>query len=522
MNEPFAACDPTIVAGTASRLSVSLGPSRERDSVVRIGVGAGLSVGVVALAFEDGTPLACRVRRKGSQYVVRCGPVRTPATLTAELIADVPVVTDRAVVDVAANDRSQRFEVRLHGRPFVVAERCLIAIEPNPVEPGSAFALIASLVNDGTVASEAELHLRLPDGVFAPSPPERAWWSLDECERRVLVVPTASLQVGEALELLVPMELDGVVAGANELIVHASVCVAGVSHALRPAVIAVRAHAAVEVVTLLAEPARTFRYGQRIEMALRVRGLGNDAAHGVAISVCGDFICWENAGPQGELTLNLGTVLPGSEATLVCTGRVSASPAKPETRSIEPVASASHGDVRVRGTPCTLNGEARLDARGFVEDVDPRGCHEVRVVLTNVGDGEAESLALRTLRLPGLRAVVDSLAVDGEPVYEPDGSLRIETPAGLTLGSLGIRATRTVTWLVRSTQAATYAIPLWLRDGERERYAEIVADLADGTTREAVARCPAPDLEAFGSGHRGRFSVGGRSRCPGSGGAPLR
>ena len=486
-------CDPVIVAGTASEFRIFLDASSERDTVVRLTVTPGVSIGRLTLTLTDGTPLACRVRRKGAQCTVRCGPVRRPAILTAEVAADIPLTVDRARVDVAVNDRTEVVECELRGEPRIVAGRCAISVVPNPVEPGETFDLRAELFNDGTLAANAEVHLRLPDGVFVPAPPDGAWWSLDEAGRRILIVPTGLLPVAEMLERVIPMRLDVVVGDEKELLVEGAVSASGETFALDPASINVRAHARVEVGAVLTGPARAFRYGDRIEIALHVRGRGNEAAKGVVVTMPGEFVAWDAAEHGSSLRFDLGAILPGSEATFMCTGRVISSPPKLETRALQPVGFAHYGEVDSSAVTCSLIGEARLDARGIIESADARGCHEVRVVLTNVGDGDAPSLQLRTVRIPGVRAIVDSLAVDGMPVYELDGSLAIEGPAGLTLGPVGIRATRTVTWLVRAERSGAYAIPLWLTHDGTERFAQIVADLTDRQDHEAALQREARD-----------------------------
>lgn len=130
--------------------------------------------------------------------------------------------------------------------------------------------------------------------------------------------------------------------------------------------------------------------------------------------------------------------------------------------------------------PCA--GRALLRIEAHVSAPDQTGAHRVDITLQNRGDGIAGSPLLRAERISDVRAVVDSLSIDGVPQYELDGSVPI-FDGGIRLRDLNLGEHRVVSFAVRAARAVKPDLTLSVFSGSVEAHAVTTADLVAAASR---------------------------------------
>lgn len=432
-------------------------------------------------------PLAIDVTRRDDNVIqVAAGPL-DDGVLHVAVRAVPPITAEAQAITVECeNAPPQMIALSLAGEVRFVEGRSGWSV-PDEVHYGEIVDARFTLRNDGTVDFEGgRLAIALPAGVVPAFKADLR--EVDAEGRRLLLLDIASLAVRESVDLQVPVSITD--AAIAQLVLRAYVLDASASPiaSFDSNAVAVAHRGGSSVVVHLIDGER-LRFGDEIRAQVNIIQNGGPASE-ARLTVEGSYI--------ESIACDLGPLQHGERRTI------------PLRLRLREVASRELWDDRVfvrlfsdaSAQPACHNievpccGKPLLRMKARVSAADESGAHRVDVLLENRGDGVAPAPRLRAERIGDVRAVVDSLLVDGKPHYELDGSVPI-FDAGVVLRDIGIGQHRIVSFAIRSPRAMNAELRLSAFSGSVKTESVTPVDLSSGAHRSVGTYDPPASVETF-------------------------
>lgn len=434
-------------------------------------VPGGARAGTVSVEV-DGCPIAVRASRDGARISIEAGDLAVQAVLIVPLRAKVPVALDaQEDLIIARGERRVPVPLQYVGAARLLPGRSILRV-PESVNLCTGFVGQVEIVNDGTAPLVgARVVLPVPDGVRCSG---ETWRREIVGRSRYAIVDVPALSVGErwvgALDIEIIHPVDAVTLFASVKAGDAVVA------DLTPIEVAVNLDRSVSL---------------RIDVEPVVVRLSD--------SVCATVSIENGGGPLPDAVLRVSS--PMLQTCELALGSMAVGEAR-RLRVALPVVTSRSGEweapvvaeILSAGEPVAREassmrgrGDACMRVTGSLSESDASAAHRLIAEVSNAGDAPAQVRA--RIRLPdGVRAVIDSLTVDGEPRFELDGSVNL---GDIDLGEVASQASRVIAVRVRSTQSQRAEITVRLKFGDSQIEHVVEGELSSGTAR-TVADAASP------------------------------